>query len=154
MAFFPSLEGEQLIVNKVHKDAKTPIRGSSGAAGYDLCSVEDIFIPQGEHVLVPTGIRVIIPTGYYGRVAPRSGLTVKHGINIGAGVIDCDYRGEVKVVMFNHGEEDVTFTKGTRIAQLILERCSTPPVSVVSDELFDNSTTTRGSGGFGSTGTH
>lgn len=89
-----------------------------------------------------------IPSGYYGRVAPRSGLAVKHFIDVGAGVIDEDYRGPLGVVLFNHGQNDFAVKKGDRIAQLLLEKIATPDIEVVED--LDE--TERGAGGFGSTG--
>lgn len=136
-------------VKKLCYDAIMPTRGSDGAVGYDLYSSEDAVVPcQAGRALVGTGIALSIPDGLYGRVAPRSGLAVKHCINVGAGVIDPDYTGEIKVVLFNHGEKDFEIKKGDRIAQLVLERCETPhikEISIVED-------TERGSGGFGSTG--
>jgi dUTP pyrophosphatase len=79
-----------------------------------------VLFRTSERMLVSTGIAVVLPKGVYGRVAPRSGLAVKHGIQVGAGVIDPDYTGEVKVVLFNHGEKDFEVKKGDRIAQLVL----------------------------------
>lgn len=98
--------------------------------------------------MVPTDISVAVPPGTYGRVAPRSGLAAKHGINTGAGVIDQDYRGPVFVLLFNHEDKDFEVAQGDRCAQLVLERIVNPDVVVV-EEL---SSTERGSGGFGSTG--
>ena len=136
-------------VKKLCFDAIIPTRGSDGAVGYDLYSSEDATVPcQAGRALVGTGIALSIPDGLYGRVAPRSGLAVKHCINVGAGVIDPDYTGEVKVVLFNHGTEDFEIKKGDRIAQLVLERCETPPI----EEINIVEDTERGSGGFGSTG--
>ena len=136
-------------VKKLCYDAIVPTRGSDRSVGYDLYSTEDTVVPcQAGRALVPTGIAVVLPEGVYGRVAPRSGLTVKHCIDVGAGVIDPDYTGEVKVVLFNHGDEDFEVKKGDRIAQLILERCETPPI----EELNIIEDTERGSDGFGSTG--
>lgn len=136
-------------VKKLCYDAIVPTRGSDGAVGYDLYSSEDAVVPcQAGRALVGTGIAIVLPPDVYGRVAPRSGLAVKHCINVGAGVIDPDYTGEIKVVLFNHGEKDFEIKKGDRIAQLVLERCETPhikEISIVED-------TERGSGGFGSTG--
>jgi dUTP pyrophosphatase len=130
-------------------DAIVPTRGSDGAVGYDLYSTEDTTVPcQAGRALVGTGITVVLPQGVYGRVAPRSGLAVKHCINVGAGVIDPDYTGEIKVVLFNHGDKDFEVKKGDRIAQLVLERCETPPIEEIS--IVED--TERGSGGFGSTG--
>lgn len=99
-------------------------------------------------LLVPTGISVAIPPGYYGRIAPRSGLALKNSIDVGAGVIDGDYRGKVGVILFNFDDQPFVISAGDRIAQLILEKYAEAPVEVV-DTLPP---TTRGSGGFGSTG--
>jgi dUTP pyrophosphatase len=135
-------------VKKLTYDAIVPTRGSDGAVGYDLYSSEDAVVPcQAGRALVGTGITVVLPQGVYGRVAPRSGLAVKHCINVGAGVIDPDYTGEIKVVLFNHGENDFEIKKGDRIAQLVLERCETPPIEEIS--IVED--TERGSNGFGST---
>jgi dUTP pyrophosphatase len=99
-------------------------------------------------MLCGTDIAVAIPEGHYGRVAPRSGLALKNFIDVGAGVIDADYRGPIGVLIFNFGDVSFKIGRGDRIAQLILERISTPYVEVVQ-ELPE---TERGSGGFGSTG--
>jgi len=136
-------------VKKLCYDAIVPTRGSDGAVGYDLYSSEDAMVPnQAGRAIVGTGITVVLPPGVYGRVAPRSGLAAKHCINVGAGVIDPDYTGEIKVILFNHGEKDFEIKKGDRIAQLILERCETPPIEEIS--IVED--TDRGSDGFGSTG--
>ena len=135
-------------VQRLTQNAIIPTLGSSLAAGYDLYSNEAVTIGAGSHGLVGLGISVRLPDGTYGRVAPRSGLAVKRGIAVGAGVIDPDYTGEVKVVLFNHGKHDFEINEGDRIAQLILERCETLPIR----ELESLEETDRGSGGFGSTG--
>ena len=136
-------------VKKLSYDAILPTRGSDRSVGYDLYSSVDAVVPcQSGNVLVGTGIAISIPDGLYGRVAPRSGLAVKHCIDVGAGVIDPDYTGEIKVVLFNHGVEDFEIKKGDRIAQLILERCETPLIKEIG--LLEE--TIRGSDGFGSTG--
>lgn len=137
-----------LLVKKLSEHAVVPSRGSTLAAGYDMSSSEDITIVRGTRSLVSTGISFTVPQGTYGRIAPRSGLAVKNGIQVGAGVIDRDYTGEVKVVLFNHGEKDFEIKKGDRIAQLIVEKCAFPEIKIVSD--LEN--TNRGEGGFGSTG--
>lgn len=137
-----------LKVKKLSADAQLPTRGSDGAAGYDLQSIESCVILPGKRAVVATGLSIELPPGVYGRIAPRSGLAVKHGIQVGAGVVDADYRGEVKVVLFNHDSNPYLIKPGYRIAQLILERCETPDV----EEIFDSSDTVRGQGGFGSTG--
>ena len=127
--------------------AIVPKRGSANAAGYDLCACEDSLVYYSG--LISTGIAIAIPHGYYARVASRSGLAVK-GIEVGAGVIDSDYRGEVKVLLryFNFTVEPFAIKAGDRIAQLIIEKIITPEPTVV-DNLDD---TVRNDGGFGSTG--
>lgn len=135
-------------VKKLGYDSIIPTRGSDGAVGYDLYSNCDGVIAKGERGVVSTGIAISLPPGVYGRVAPRSGLAMKNGIQIGAGVIDPDYTGEISVIIFNMGDIDFEVKKGARIAQLILERCETPPV----EEIGLLQETLRGEGGFGSTG--
>lgn len=136
-------------IKKLSFDAIIPTRGSGRSVGYDLYSIEDAIVPcQCGRALIGTGITVVLPEGVYGRVAPRSGLAVKHCINVGAGVIDPDYTGEIKVVLFNHGDKDFEVKKGDRIAQLVLEKCETPEI----EEINIVEDTERGSGGFGSTG--
>ena len=137
-----------LKVKKLCHEAVLPVRGSEGAAGYDLQSIEPVVILPGKRAVVATGLSIELPPNVYGRIAPRSGLAVKHGIQVGAGVIDADYRGEIKVVLFNHDTNPYVIKPGYRIAQLVLERCETPEV----EEIFDTSDTQRGEGGFGSTG--
>lgn len=137
-----------LCVKRLTKDAIIPTRGSDASVGYDLYSTDEIIIPPTHRALVGTSVAILMPNGVYGRVAPRSGLAVKHGIQVGAGVVDPDYTGEVMVVLFNHGDKDFVVKKGDRIAQLILEKCETPRV----EEIGFLEETDRGSGGFGSTG--
>lgn len=139
-----------LRVKRLRENVHLPTRGSSGAVGYDLYSDEDVVVPRGGRALVGTGVACVLPVGTYGRVAPRSGLAVKHGINVGAGVVDPDYTGEVKVLLFNHGADAFEVKRGDRVAQLILERCETPDV----EEVGAIEDTERGAGGFGSTGTN
>ena len=119
-----------LLVQRLHPDAYVPERGSEDAAGLDLHAAEPRTIAAGDRDLVSIGIAVAIPKGSYGRVAPRSGLAVEQGITIGAGVIDSDYRGELKVLLFNHGEDALVVKKGDRIAQLIIEKIDTVHVQV------------------------
>lgn len=127
--------------------AVLPVRGSALAAGLDLCSIEDAELLPKQRAMVRTGLAVAIPPGFYGRVAPRSGLAAKKGLDVLAGVIDSDYRGEICCVLYNTGEEAITLPAGTKICQLILEKIITPKAAWVSDlEL-----TARGAGGFGST---
>lgn len=135
-------------IKKLHVAARLPHRSSNLAAGADLCCVEAVALESGERKLVPTGLAVEIPPGFYGRVAPRSGLAVKHGIDVLAGVIDADYRGELKVPLINLGQQAIRFEAGERIAQLIIEQAAMCDYVWV-EELGD---TERAEGGFGSTG--
>ncbi|EEQ86404.2 dUTP pyrophosphatase [Blastomyces dermatitidis ER-3] len=137
-----------LLVKKLVPTARVPTRGSAFAAGYDLYCAKPIVIPAKGKDLVNTGLAIAVPEGTYGRIAPRSGLASKHFIDTGAGVIDADYRGEVKVLLFNFSDTDFTINEGDRIAQLVLERIYTP--EVVEVEQLEESV--RGAGGFGSTG--
>ena len=137
-----------LKVQKLNNNAALPKRSTDGAAGYDLCASQNCTIPTKGKGLVKTRFSLSFPVGLYARIAPRSGLALKKFIDVGAGVVDADYRGEVGVVLFNHGDQDFEVKMGDRIAQLILEKISTPEVEEVS-ALED---TVRGSGGFGSTG--
>jgi dUTP pyrophosphatase len=138
----------KLLVKRLSEAATLPTKGSQFAAGYDLYASESKVIPSKDRAPVKTDIAVEIPYGYYGRVASRSGLAFKNGIDAGAGVVDPDYRGEVMVLLFNHANENFVITQGDRIAQLIIEKCEDLPVEEV-EELHD---TIRGEAGFGSTG--
>ncbi len=134
---------------RLHPAARLPVRGSEGAAGLDLCSVEEVTLEaRGGRAAVRTGLAVGLPRGFYGRIAPRSGLAVRHGLDVLAGVIDSDYRGEIVCALVNHGREPLTLTAGQRIAQLIVEAIITPDAAW-TDALDE---TARGAGGFGSTG--
>lgn len=146
MTSYPAIAGT-LKFRKIHEGAKLPHLGSKGAIGLDLHAYDNQLLPIGEVTLVPTGLAVEIPNGYYGRIAPRSGWAVKHGIDTLAGVIDSDYRGEINVVLFNNGKCPIDIKAGDRIAQLILERADR--FIPVWGDLSD---TERGAGGFGSTG--
>ena len=125
-----------------------PTRGSEYAAGLDLRAAHDSSIPPGERKLIKTGFAVMLPPGHYGRIAPRSGLAYKNGIDVLAGVIDVDYRGDIGVILLNTSDRIFTVEAGDKIAQLIVEACAYP-VSVVVSELPE---TGRGQSGFGSTG--
>jgi len=128
--------------------AVLPARGSALAAGLDICSIEDVAIQPKQRALARTGLAVAIPPGFYGRVAPRSGLAVKQGLDVLAGVIDSDYRGELCCVLYNTGDEPIRLPAGTKICQLIVEQIITPEAAWAAD--LDE--TARGAGGFGSTG--
>ena len=105
-------------------------------------------VPARGKALIGTGLAFAIPTGNYGRIAPRSGLAAKNSIDVGAGVIDSDYRGEVKVLLFNLSDVDFTINEGDRCAQMIIEKYTMTQL----EEVQDLSDTARGEGGFGSTG--
>ena len=143
-----SAAGPFLQFVKLSAHARAPSRGSPGSAGFDLHSAEEVVVGPGERVCVRTDLQVRVPDGTYGRVAPRSGLALRHGIDVGGGVIDGDYRGNVMVLLFNLGASDFFVGRGDRIAQLILEKiCVGEPLEQLAiDE------TERGTGGFGSTG--
>ena len=135
-------------MKRLNVNAKLPVRGSMGAAGYDLAAAQAAVVPAHGKCLVKTGLAMALPPGCYGRVAPRSGLAIKKFIDVGAGVIDSDYRGELGVILFNFGEEDFVVNMGDRIAQLIIEKIKTPKIK----EVNDLEGTGRGSGSYGSTG--
>ena len=128
--------------------AVLPARGSVLAAGLDVCGIEDLEIGPKQRVMARTGLAVAIPPGFYGRVAPRSGLAAKNGLDVLAGVIDSDYRGEICVVLYNTGDEIIKLPAGSKICQLIIEQIITPEAAWAMD--LDE--TARGAGGFGSTG--
>src|SRR5688500_9047072 len=133
-----------------HLDSRAvlPRRGSALAAGLDICSIEDVELQPKQRATVRTGLAVAIPPAFYGRVAPRSGLAAKNGLDVLAGVIDSDYRGEICCVLYNTGDESITLPAGSKICQLVVEQIITPEAAWVND--LDE--TARGAGGFGSTG--
>lgn len=135
---------------KLSENAYTPTKGSTRAAGYDLKSAYDYIIPANGKAVVKTDIQIRVPEGTYGRIAPRSGLAAKHHLDVGAGVVDEDYTGNVRVVLFNHGAEEFKIAKGDRIAQLICEKIRYP----VLEECVSIEETERGPCGFGSTDTN
>ena len=138
----------ELKVKKLLKEAKLPVRKREGDAGLDLYSVEDVNLNPGEWKAIPTGIAVEIPKGYVGLIKDRSGLALKYALHCLAGVIDENYRGEIKVIVINLGREKVFIQKGTRIAQLLL----VPYLKVEPVEVEELSDTERGKKGFGSSG--
>ena len=145
-----SLLGNRKILGcvRLSEHAQIPTRGTNGSAGHDLYSAYDYTIDMGGQVLIKTDLQIAMPPGCYGRIAPRSSLTYLHGIHVGAGVIDPDYRGNVGIVLFNLGKKDYTVKRGDRCAQLILEQIYTP--LVIEMETLQG--TSRGKGAFGSTG--
>lgn len=130
------------------KSAIVPTMGSKLAAGYDLFSIEEKIIPAKGRTLFSTGVCIRIPEGCYGRICPRSGLALKHGIDVGAGVIDRDYTGIIHVLLFNHDDQDYKVKCGDRIAQLIFEKIINPDFQLVETLEI----TERNESGFGSTG--
>ena len=144
-------------ITRLSSRAKLPHRATSGAGGYDLFAAERTVIPGAQarkgrvdigRALVPTGLALSIPEGHVGRIGSRSGLSVKHNIETGAGWIDSDYRGEVKVELKNFSGQDFIVEAGDRIAQLIILAIVTPELEPI-DRLPP---TARGTGSFGSTG--
>lgn len=129
-----------------------PAYATHGAAGMDVLAAEDVSIAPGARHAVATGLALAIPAGFEIQVRPRSGLALKHGISVpnAPGTIDSDYRGELKVILINHGETSFAIARGDRIAQLVLA----PVVQAAWDEVETLDDTARGAGGFGSTGGH
>ncbi len=144
---------QKMIVHGSFQSGKVPSYSSGGAAGADITAFIDseLVLSPGKRATVPTGIRLEIPEGFEAQVRPRSGLASKHGIGLlnSPGTIDADYRGEIKVILINHGDENFTVEPGMRIAQLVF-------APVIQAEFYPSdslSNTERGEGGFGSTGT-
>ena len=133
---------------KVTDNASGLIRATDKSAGYDLCSAYNYIVYPNSNCLCLTDLQIALPDGCYGRIAPRSGLAHKYMIDVGAGVIDGDYRGNVGVILFNLGKEEFIVKKGDRIAQLILEKILTPEAK----QVLALNQTVRGDNGFGSTG--
>lgn len=129
-----------------------PAYATAAAAGLDLPAAltEPLVLLPGCRAAIPTGICVAIPEGFEGQVRPRSGLALRHGIGMlnAPGTVDADYRGEVKVILVNHGDEPVTLSRGDRIAQLVIA----PIARAIVEEVDDLTPTERGDGGFGHTG--
>jgi len=134
-------------------DLPLPAYESAAAAGMDLPAAvkQELTLAPGERVLVPTGLAIALPDGYEAQVRPRSGLAARNGITVlnTPGTVDADYRGEVKVILANLGNEDFTIERGMRIAQMVIA----PVIQAVWQEADSLPETARGEGGFGSTGT-
>lgn len=141
-------EGTLEVRATVEEAGLLPQYGSAGAAGADLRAAEAALLGPGERCAVRTGLRLEIPAGHVGLVWPRSGLAARHGIDTLAGVIDSDYRGEVMVVLVNHGETSFTIAPGDRIAQILVQRVERAAFEAVASLEPSE----RGQGGFGSTG--
>ena len=138
---------QTILYEKISENGLCPTKGTLGAAGYDLYAAYDSVVPSRCNGLIKTDIRVAIPSGCYGRIAPRSGLALKHSIDVGGGVIDGDYRGNVGIILFNHSDQDFLIKRGDRIAQLI-------PEMIAETHLIESklNSTERQEQGFGSTG--
>ena len=134
-------------VKLLHDSAKPPTKGHMDDAGWDLYAFETISIPAGATVLVSTGVSMAIPKGYVGLIWDRSSMGVK-GVHRHAGVIDCNYRGEVKVCLHNTTKESYHIEKGDRIAQILIQEAPT----FIQHVVHELDSTDRGEGGFGSTG--
>lgn len=147
----------RLLVKRLDEDAIIPEYETPGSIGLDLRAhikdrngtpYETCLVP-GSRKIIETGLAFAIPLGFYGRIAPRSGLAANKGIDVLAGVVDSDYRGEIKVILLNTSQDNFRIKHGDRIAQIILEKASQAHITEVQGSLDP---TTRGSGGFGSTG--
>ncbi|WP_457562764.1 dUTP diphosphatase [Caminibacter pacificus] len=139
-----------LKIKKLTQNAKIPAYQTKEAAGFDLHSIKDVVIKPGERKLIGTGLAFEIEFGYEVQIRPRSGLAFKHGITVlnTPGTIDSDYRGEIKVLLINLGDEPFEIKEGERIAQAVVA----PVIQAKIEEVDELSDTQRGAGGFGSTG--
>jgi dUTP pyrophosphatase len=138
----------KMLIKKLSEKAITPMKIHDSSAGYDLFSTEGGTIRSNSYKIISTGISISLPKGFYGRIASRSGLATKHSIEVGAGVVDQGYTGEVKVLLRNFGESDFVFDENSRIAQMIVTPYESPELEVV--DILPQ--TDRGEDGFGSSG--
>lgn len=140
----------KLLVEKINEKAIAPFAAHKGDAGLDLFSVEETVIKPNERKLIHTGIKIQLPENTEGQIRPRSGLALKHGITVlnSPGTIDEGYRGEIGVILINHGSGEFKVEEGMKIAQLVIK----PIIQVEVTEVLELTETTRGEGGFGSTG--
>jgi dUTP pyrophosphatase len=143
---------KKIRIKLLNTEAKLPLKATEHSSGFDLVSCEDITINKHSYGMVSTGISIELDPGMEAQVRPRSGLAIKHGITVlnSPGTIDADYRGEVKVLLINHSDQDFLISKGMRIAQMVFAVVT----DVQLEESSDISDTVRGAGGFGSTGIH
>lgn len=144
----PLFRKERISVRLLSDDASLPCKKTDGAAGYDISASNNGYVYKNSKTVIGTGVVIEIPKGYYGRIAPRSGLAMRHNLDVLAGVIDSDYRGEIKIMLFNHSDKDFEYSTGDRIAQLIIEK-------IGDFDLHENyvvNYTLRGERAFGSTG--
>lgn len=131
----------------LHNYATAPTRATDGSAGFDLYATDNHTVWPGSRVKIPTGISFEIPGDHAGFIWPRSGMAVKHGFDILAGLIDSDFRGEIMVAAINHGDRMIEIKRGDRIAQIVFS-----PVMTLAEMVDDLDETERGRGGFGSSG--
>lgn len=146
----PRLNYMKISFRRLDNELSPPARANAGDAGWDLCTRQAVSLKPGERKAAPTGLQVAIPEGYAGLVLPRSGHALKRGVGVvnSPGLIDSGYRGEIAVILINHGHEQVDFERGERVAQLVI----IPIPAVEWDEVEVLPESTRGSGGFGSSG--
>jgi dUTP pyrophosphatase len=143
----------QVLITRLDADLPLPQYAKPGDAGADIVSRIDITLAPGERALVPTGIAIALPDGYVALVHPRSGLAIKHGVTMvnSPGTVDAGYRGELQIILINHDRsESISFKRGDRIAQLVIQQVGRAEFVEVSDLPGSG----RGTGGFGSTGVH
>jgi dUTP pyrophosphatase len=143
---------KEVLIKRLDPDIPLPSYAKAGDAGADLCTRIDLTLKPGERVLVPTGISIALPNGFVALVHPRSGLAIKHGISIvnTPGTVDAGYRGELQVILINHDlKESISFKKGDRIAQLVIQQVERAEFIEVQDLPGSE----RSPGGLGSTGT-
>lgn len=133
---------------KLDDNALLPVRAHKTDAGIDLLTPVDVVIKSNSSAVIDTGVHIAIPEGYFGKLESKSGLNVNHNVVCLGGVIDCGYTGSIKVKLYNLGDEPMTFKRGNKVVQLIIQPCLLPDLLVV-DSLGD---TERGDNGFGSTG--
>lgn len=140
----------QVTFQILHPDAVIPTYATRGSAGMDLSAVSEIIIEPSTYVSVPIGLAIEIPEGWEGQIRPRSGHAIQHGITVlnAPGTIDCDFRGEIKVLLVNLGKTEFRVSPGMRIAQMVISTAPQVEIKVASDL----SKTSRGNNGFGSTG--
>lgn len=150
MTLNPQVNHINVKIKQLNPKAKIPTYGSQEAAGADLCSVVNVTLRPGERFLIPCGFAIELPVGFEVQVRPRSGLAFKHGVTVlnAPGTIDSDYRGEMKVLLINHGDDPFKIEEGDRIAQMLIA-----PVFLANFQIADElGPSDRGAGGFGSTG--
>ena len=142
----------KLRIQRVVEDVKLPSYAHEGDAGMDLYAAEEYVLKPGERKLISTGVKIALPLGYEAQVRPKSGLALKHGISIvnTPGTVDAGYRGIVGIIAINHGSEEFKVEKNQKLAQMVINKIEAAEI----EEVPDLDDTSRGEGGFGSTGTH